>query len=158
MKYKYLFCFCFLAFIMQACSDKIKPAPDFKLMYFDGRIATLNKMRGKVFLLNFWATYCLPCVEEIPNLNQLFKKYHDKGFTILGVAMDDDLYQAKYFMENQTVNFPVVARSYHIEQDYGVSCMPMTYLISKDGMILKIYKGKPDFADLEARIQKALNQ
>ncbi len=155
---KYIFCLCLLTIFTLSCADKPKPAPDFKLLHFDGQVSTLKKMQGKVFLLNFWATYCLPCVAEIPDLNKIHNKYHKKGFTVMGVALDDDLYAVKAFAENQEIQYPIVIRCKHIEKNFGLTCMPTSYLIDKQGMILHTYKGKPDFQDLSKRIENALAQ
>jgi len=132
-------------------SDDIvgKKAPDFTLNTVDGKKLSLSSYKGKVVLLNFWATWCEPCREEIPLMNQLVAKFKDKGFVILAVSIDDEDSTVSNFMKDNKMNFTVlrdpsqnVARS-----SYKVFGYPFSFLINKNGVIVKRYLGAIDWTD-----------
>lgn len=113
-------------------------APDFTLTTFDGQKYALQDLRGKVIVLNFWASWCVPCRDEAPLLQKAWEKYKDKNVLILGVDYIDTDPEAKKFMAefNQTYpNGPDVGT--RISQAYRITGVPETYFIGKDGRIFQ---------------------
>jgi len=107
---------------------------------------TLSNMKDKVILINFWATWCGPCRMEIPDFNELYKKYSDKGLEILGISISDTKEQLVNFLKAYTINYPVLYGSQGDMQkviiDYGgVYSIPMSFLIGKNNEIKRIYPG-----------------
>jgi thiol-disulfide isomerase/thioredoxin len=131
-----------------------QPAPPFLLQDLNGNVVSTAQWQGKVVILNFWATWCPPCREEIPILVDLAKKYKD-GLLIVGVSVDDGspddvLEFAKAFH----MNYPVVMWSHELVSEYGgVPALPTTFLINKDGRVVQKHEGlyPPDVYDTEVR-------
>lgn len=129
-----------------------KPAPDFSLRDGDGRTVRLSDYRGKVVLLNFWATWCGPCKIEIPWFVDFERRHKDRGFSVIGVSMDDDGWQAvKPFVNRLGVNYRVVLGDDRVSEAYGgVEALPTTFLIDREGNIAAVHvglAGKDDFED-----------
>lgn len=137
---------------------KGKAAPEFQLMSLSGKNMRLADFKGKVILLDFWATWCAPCREEIPDLVQLQKQYADKGFTVLGVALDEEGATAvKPVAQKLDVNYPVLIGNTNVAAAYGgIQALPTAYLIGRDGRILKTFVGARDKSHWERVIQSAL--
>ena len=124
----------------------INKAPDFSLQALSDSSYQLSKMKGKVVLINFWATWCGPCRMEIPEFNELYKDYHDKGLEILGISVSDNKKQLKNFVKSFTVDYPLLYGSAlimnNIMKDYGgVYAVPSSFLIGKEGSIIWSYPG-----------------
>ena len=124
----------------------INKAPDFTLKALNDSSYTLSKMEGKVVLINFWATWCGPCRMEIPEFNELYKSYHEKGLEILGISVSDNKKQLKNFAKSFTVDYPLLYGSArdmnNIMKDYGgVYAVPSSFLIGKEGSIIWSYPG-----------------
>jgi cytochrome c biogenesis protein CcmG/thiol:disulfide interchange protein DsbE len=146
-----------------------KPAaPDVTFKDLDNKDVTLASYKGKVVILNFWATWCDPCREEIPWFIEFQQKYADKGFTLLGVAMDEEgkpvvqpFVQTTPFNVNghpNTMNYPIVIGNDDIASKFGgLLGLPTTIVISRDGKIQKRYIGSVDKAALEKDIQALLD-
>jgi len=118
------------------------PAPDFTLHSVAGSNLRLKEQRGQVILLNFWATWCGPCREEMPHLNRLYEKYRGSGFLLLGVNVDEDVRNAAGTSSRMGLRFPVlldtdkkVSRLYHLDT------MPSTVLIDRDGRVRYVHLG-----------------
>lgn len=122
---------------------KNKPAPDFALRSLDGQNRRLSEMRGEVVMINFWATWCGPCREEMPLLDRIYQQYHPVGFEVLGVNVDDaGSTRAVEMAKNLGVSFPVLfdeAKS--VSRLYGIDTMPMTVLIARDGTVRYLHQG-----------------
>jgi peroxiredoxin len=128
-----------------------KSAPAFQLVAEDGRKMQISDYRGKVVLLNFWATDCGGCVLEIPSIIELEKTYKGKGFTAVGVSMDisyENLKDAneawgrvRPFMAKHGVNYPIAMGDDAISRAYSLNAFPATYLIDKSGKIAASYVG-----------------
>lgn len=118
-------------------------APDFTLKDATGRTVRLSDYRGKVVVLNFWATWCGPCKIEIPWFMEFEQKHKDQGFAVLGVAMDDDGWDAvKPFLESQRINYRVVMGTPEIGELYGgVESLPTTFMIDREGRIAQVHVG-----------------
>jgi thiol-disulfide isomerase/thioredoxin len=125
----------------------INKASDFSLKSISAdSVYTLSKMNDKVILINFWATWCGPCRMEIPDFNELYEKYSEKGFEILGVSISDTKDQLIKFLKAYKIDYPVLYGN-QIEMqkmisDYGgVYSVPMSFLIGKNNQIKRVYPG-----------------
>jgi peroxiredoxin len=119
-----------------------QPAPDFALRSLGGPNLRLSELRGEVVLVNFWATWCGPCREEMPLLNQIYKQYHPVGFELLGVNIDDASGRAAEMARTLGVSFPVLFDdSKTVSRLYEVNTMPMTLLIGRDGTVRYLHQG-----------------
>ncbi|MGA8142577.1 MAG: TlpA disulfide reductase family protein [Candidatus Acidiferrales bacterium] len=131
-----------------------QPAPPFLLQDLDGNVVSTAQWQGKVVLLNFWATWCPPCREEIPILVELAKKYKD-SLQIIGVSLDDaSPDEVKEFAKAFRVNYPIVMWSHELVAEYGgVPALPTTFLINKDGRVVQKHEGlyPPEVYDTEVR-------
>jgi peroxiredoxin len=117
-------------------------APDFTLRSVDGPNLRLQEQRGSVVMLNFWATWCGPCREEMPQLNKLYAKYRASGFVLLGVNVDDDARHAADVAKRMGVAFPVLLDTDKtVTSLYAVSTMPSTLLIDRDGRLRYLHRG-----------------
>ena len=135
-----------LAIVATAASAADK-APDFTLKSNSGNNMRLAEQRGNVVMLNFWASWCGPCKQEMPLLDELHKRYSRAGFTIIGVNVERDTEDAKRVLRDIPVSFPVL---FDTESDvskmYDVSAMPTTVMIDRDGNIRHLHKGfKPGY-------------
>ncbi len=133
-------------------------APDFALKDADGKTVHLSDYRGKVVLLDFWATWCGPCRIEVPWFTELQRQNKDKGFEVLGVAMDDEGWQAvKPFVAELKINYRVVIGNDDTARSYGgVDALPTTFLIDREGKIAAIHIGLANRRDFEDGVQQLL--
>lgn len=120
-----------------------KPAPEFTLKDSHGRVAKLSEYKGKVVLLNFWATWCGPCKIEIPWFIDFEQRFKDRGFAVLGVSMDEDGWEAvKPYLTERKVNYRVVIGNDEVADQYGgVSSLPTSFLVDKTGRIASVHVG-----------------
>jgi peroxiredoxin len=143
---------------LSACSAR-RPAPDFAYTLLDGSQARSEQMRGKVMLVNFWATTCAVCVQEMPRIVATQQKFQGRGFETLAVAMNyDPPARVSDFAARRALPFGVVIdNTGAIAQAFGdVPGTPTTFLIDKKGAIVKRYVGEPDFGELHALVEKLL--
>ncbi len=133
------------------------PAPDFKLTTLDGKPVTLADSRGKVILLNFWASWCGPCRAEIPDLIELQNKYKGK-LQILGLVVDDDDADAiKEFVEKFGINYPVAIASNETRIQYGgIAALPTSFVLDSEGRIVQKHEGLRDPILYETEIRSLL--
>lgn len=132
-------------------------APDFTLPNVAGGSLTLSSYRGKVVLLDFWATWCTPCREEIPQFVQWQKLYGDKGLQIIGVSLDDSPEPVRDFYSKFRMNYPVVMGNAKTGELYGgVLGLPIAFLVDRDGRISAKRIGPIDPAAFEGQIVKLL--
>jgi cytochrome c biogenesis protein CcmG/thiol:disulfide interchange protein DsbE len=136
-----------------------KAAPEFTLKDVDGKSVNLSDYKGKVVLLNFWATWCGPCKIEIPWFIDFEQKYKDRGFAVLGVAMDDEgLEVVKPYLEKSKVNYRIVLGNDSVATMYGgIDSLPTTFVLDKDGKIASTHIGLVSKGDYENEIQQLLN-
>lgn len=123
-------------------SDR-KPAPDFTLKDADGKSVKLSDYRGKVVLLNFWATWCGPCQLEIPWFIDFEQQYQSQGLEIIGVSMDDEGWPViKPFVASHKMNYRVLLGNDSVTQLYGgIDSLPTTFLIDRQGRVAKVHVG-----------------
>lgn len=126
-----------------------RAAPDFVLKSSTGENLRLSEYRGDVVMINFWATWCGPCRQEMPLLDELYTRYQRVGFNLLGVNIDDDSRRAMQMIDELGVSFPVLfdARK-EVSKLYEVEAMPVTVLIDREGMVRHVHHGyKPGYED-----------
>jgi cytochrome c biogenesis protein CcmG/thiol:disulfide interchange protein DsbE len=135
-----------------------RPAPDFALKDGDGKTVHLSDYKGKVVLLDFWATWCGPCKIEIPWFMDMERRDKDKGFEVLGVSMDDNGWEdVKPFLADLRVNYRVVIGNDETARVYGgVDALPTTFLIDRDGKIAAIHIGLTSRKEIENGVEELL--
>lgn len=123
------------------------PAPDFTLKSQSGKNLRLSDYRGQVVMINFWASWCGPCRQEMPLLEDMYRRYGKLGFTILGVNVDNDPSKANNYLKDVKVSFPVLYdTSSAVSKLYNVSAMPTTVLVDKSGNMRFLHMGyKPGY-------------
>ncbi len=132
-----------LGFNLPAMASDIEgTAPDFTLKSKSGENIRLQDLRGEVVMLNFWASWCGPCREEMPLMDVIYQQYKDLGFTILAVNVDEDSADADRFLASVPVSFPVVYDNQSkVSEMYKVDAMPTTILIDRDGQKRFLHRG-----------------
>jgi peroxiredoxin len=141
-----------------ACLADPKPATDFTLPGLDGKPVKLSSYKGKVVLLNFWATWCGPCKAEIPAFVELQTQFKN-DLVVLGLSVDDPADKAKAFADQYKVNYPIVLGLGHdeIQDAYGpIFGIPASFLISRDGKVCKRHLGLAPKAQFEREIKALL--
>jgi peroxiredoxin len=136
------------------------PAPDFTLTDTQGHPFTLSQLHGKIVVLNFWATWCPPCKDEIPWFVDLQKQYGAQGLQVVGVSMDDpsDRNDVIKFAKEAGVNYPVVLGQQSVADLYGgIEYLPTTFYIGRDGVVVERVFGQPGSRDeVEKAVKLAL--
>ncbi|HEX9121454.1 MAG TPA: TlpA disulfide reductase family protein [Terriglobales bacterium] len=128
-------------------------APALTLVDLSGNKIDTSSYAGDVVLINFWAAWCTPCAEEVPQLVALQDKYRAQGFRVIGISMEDRDSALRDFYRKYRMNYPVAAGSEKIAESYGgILGLPTTFLIGRDGRIRAKYPGLADFAKLEQEI------
>ena len=141
-----------------ACVADAKPAKDFTLPTLDGKQLSLSAHKGKVVLLNFWATWCGPCKAEIPGFVELQQQYKN-DLVVIGLSVDDTAEKAKPFVDQYKVNYPIVLGLGRddIQDAYGpIYGIPASFLISRDGKVCKRHLGIAPKAQFEREIKGLL--
>jgi len=128
--------FFFIIALAEQPEKKFK-APNFSLRTKDNKVIELAKLKGKVVLVNFWATWCPPCRAEIPDFIEIYNLYKSKGFEIIGIALDEDGWsKVTPYIRKAKINYPVVLGSNKEVQQYGgIESIPTSFIIDKDGYI-----------------------
>ncbi len=140
--------FSIFAAVSLASSDLAgQPAPDFALKSSTGQNLRLSEYRGDVVMINFWATWCGPCRQEMPLLDELYTRYERVGFSLLGVNIDDDSGRAMEMISELGVGFPVLFDNKKtVSKLYQVDAMPVTILIDREGTVRHVHHGyKPGY-------------
>ncbi len=118
------------------------PAPDFTLKTMDGRNMKLSELAGNVVMINFWASWCAPCRVEMPKLNDLYNKYKDLGFVLLGVNVEQQEKPPRNFLQKRPVDFPILLdKGNDVSKLYHVIAMPTTVLVDRSGNMRYIHQG-----------------
>jgi thiol-disulfide isomerase/thioredoxin len=140
-------------------ANETKALPPLKLQDFDGKAIPSDQFKGNIVVLDFWATWCVPCIAEIPTLNRLQEKYGAQGVTVLGVTMaSGEAAEVKPFIGRNKMKYKVLMGDDDQVYDLNVVAFPTTYLVTRDMKIFRRYigAGPKKAADLEADIQKLL--
>ena len=149
-------------FVWSAEADEIRgPAPDFTLAARDGGTVSLSGLKGQVVMVNFWATWCGPCRQEMPHLEALYQRYSDLGFTLLGVNVEEDSSGADDFLAETPVSFPILFDpSSKVSELYDVVAMPSTVIVDREGNMRFIHHGyKPGYEnDYQSQIRALLRE
>lgn len=133
------------------------PAPDFTLKSRDGGNLRLSEERGNIVIVNFWASWCGPCREELPAFEALYQNYADMGVTVYAVNVDDQPVKADKLLQDIAVSFPVLYDSQgDVSELYDVSAMPTTVMIDRDGVARLTHKGYK--SGDEARYEQVLHR
>jgi cytochrome c biogenesis protein CcmG/thiol:disulfide interchange protein DsbE len=157
----------FVAFLLAGCTTQVaaqkqlkarKAAPAFSLRDADGRTVNLADYRGKVVLLNFWATHCGPCKIEIPWFVDFEQRYKDRGFAVLGVAMDEEGWEiVKPYLTKTKVNYRILLGDEKTAAAYGgIDALPTTFIIDKSGQIASQHVGLVSKSNYENEIVQLL--
>jgi cytochrome c biogenesis protein CcmG/thiol:disulfide interchange protein DsbE len=139
-------------------ADQRMAAPTFALTDSAGKSATLESYRGKVVLVDFWATWCHGCKEEIPWFTEFQRKYEPKGLEVVGVSMDEDWKTVKQFLASADVPYRIVLGNEGLSTQYGNYGMPDTFLLDRQGKIAATYRGMVNKDAVEKDLQTVLAQ
>lgn len=121
-------------------------APGFSVTDDQGVGVSLDDYDGKVVLLNFWATWCPPCIQEMPSLDATYRQLRDQGFVVVGISVDEDPDQYRRFLDSSRVSFPTARDPERtVSVRYGTMKYPESYLISREGRVLRKYVGPEDW-------------
>jgi len=136
-----------------------RQAPQFSLTDLHNRPVDLKAYRGKVVLLNFWATWCAPCQLEMPRFVAWQQQYGARGLQIVGISMDDDPALVRSLSAKLKLNYPVAMGDEKLGELYGgILGLPATYLIGRDGQVVAEYRGESDLNAMEAQIELLLDR
>jgi len=131
--------------------DEKLVAPSFTLKDLNGKEMKLEDHRGKIVFLNFWATWCMPCRDEMPSMEKLYREFKDRDFTILAVDVQEKPKKVRAFKERLKLNFPILLDSDgKVSARYGVWSIPTTYLIDREGFLIGVALGARNWASKEA--------
>ena len=135
-------------FVSPASASSVSgKAPEFTLHSRSGQNLRLSDFRGQVLLINFWASWCGPCRQEMPLLEDLYKRYSKLGFTILGVNVDNDSTKANNYLRDIKVTFPIMYDTTNaVSKSYNVNAMPTTVIVDRNGNMRFLHQGyKPGY-------------
>ncbi|TYK65419.1 TlpA family protein disulfide reductase [Colwellia echini] len=134
-----------------------KPAPDFTLKSLTGENLKLTEQRGKIIVLNFWASWCGPCRVEMPVLQDFYVKYQDLGVSVWGVNVEQENQAGRDFLKGLELTFPILFDSSNTISDvYDVEAMPTTVIVDRDGVVRYVYQGYK--AGYEKKYAKAIKK
>jgi peroxiredoxin len=145
-----------------AVLDMIGTSPAIEGTLANGEKFDWSKYKGKVVLLDFWATWCGPCVKEIPNVKKAYEKYHDKGFEVVGISLDDDVKKLEAFQEKEKLPWPSIFPTGDdkgfeapLAKQFMIDGIPATFLIGRDGKLVSVSARGPR---LEAQLEKLIEK
>ena len=136
-----------------------KPAPQFQFTNNSGQLISLSDLQGKPVLINFWASWCSPCRQEMPYIQQIYNEWQEKGLVLLAINIGESASQAAEFMRSQGLSFPVLLDPEgEIAGQYGVRAIPTSFFIDKDGIIQDMKVGAfHSKAEIESGLSKLTN-
>ena len=119
-----------------SATDGSPPAPEFKLVNRAGGEVSLSSLKGQVVMINFWASWCGPCRQEFPALDQIYSKYKPMGFQMVGINVESEKTDAEHFLGKTPVSFPILFDPENkVSGSYGVNAMPTTFLVDRQGKL-----------------------
>jgi peroxiredoxin len=134
-----------------------KPATNFSLPGRDGKPVQLSALKGKVVLLDFWATWCAGCKVEIPWFIEFDKAYRSKGLAALGVSMDDEGWKTiEPYLKKSPISYPIVAGNFDTAAPYNITALPVTVLIDRKGRVAAQHVGVVDKKSFEVELKQLL--
>lgn len=144
--------------VIKTENDNTNLAPDFTLKDIQDKDVKLSDFKGKVIILNFWATWCPPCRMEIPDLKKLYNFYKDKGLVIIGIAIDEDGKDSVVpFVKENKINYPILIGNMGVYRLYGgIRGVPTTFIINRQRKIVNTLVGYRDLRTFEYEIKKLL--
>jgi peroxiredoxin len=148
-------------FLFTACAaqpEKRQKAPNFSLQTQNGKVIELSKLKGKVVLVNFWATWCPPCRAEIPDFIEVYNTYKSKGIEIIGIALDEKGWsKVTPYIEEAKINYPIVLGSAEVVRQYGgIEAIPTTFIVDRKGYIVASQVGLVSKELLEQKLKSLL--
>jgi peroxiredoxin len=152
-------CFFALGVLSASATESLlnKKAPEFSRTAFNGARVDLASFRGKVVLLDFWATWCASCQVEMPTFVQWQRDYGPRGLQVIGISMDDDPASARRITTKFRLNYPVTMGDEKLGELYGgVLGLPLTYLIDRNGKVRAIFQGETDLKTIEKQLKALL--
>ncbi len=165
-----------LIVILSACQVSVRenepiPAPDFTLPDINGNMINLSDFKGQVVLLDFWATWCIPCRQELPHFQKLHETYKDQGFAMIGISVDEaGAAIVKPFLEKYNIDYTNLISTLEVEKLYGdgtpeikkkygpIQGIPVTFIINRKGEIIQRYMGETPRRIFEAHITRLLQE
>jgi peroxiredoxin len=135
-----------------------KVAPQFELQDSDGKAVKMTDYKGKIVLLDFWATWCHGCKQEIPWFSKFERRYKDKGLSVVGVSLDEDGWKAVKPFIGEAIPYRIVLGNDSMAKQFGVDGLPVTFLIDRQGRFAATYAGLVDKDNVEANIKALLEK
>nr|PZN41797.1 MAG: hypothetical protein DIU70_06090 [Bacillota bacterium] len=134
-----------------------EPAPDFALETLDGQVVRLSDLRGQVVLLNFWATWCPPCREEMPALQAVERLYREKGFRVLAINLDESPATIRSFLEQNGLELTVLLdKDMKVTSRYGILPLPTSFFIDREGRVAYVHERYMDLAFVKGQVEQLL--
>ncbi|WP_438351307.1 redoxin domain-containing protein [Paenibacillus sp. FA6] len=132
--------------------------PSFNLLGLDGKVHNLDEYKGNAMVINFWGTWCKPCVKEMPALQSQSEKWKDKNVVVIGINAGEDLMSVENFVKQANISFPILLDpNREAVRSYGISPLPTTLFVSSDGIIRNIHSGELDLGTLDYEIEQLVN-
>ncbi len=132
--------------------------PEFALTGLDGQVHRLSDERGKVLLLNFWGSFCPPCVEEMPLIQKKYEQYNDGRFEVLGINLNESVVTVQSFVKQYDLKFPILLDKNEVRQQYGVNSYPTSFFLDAKGNIVDVKIGEIDAVYLDRILSKLLGK
>ncbi len=136
---------------------QLRPAPDFSLTDLSGQKLALSNYRGRVVLLDFWATWCDPCKQEIPHFVEMQNRYGPQGLQVVGISMDDDEKPVRDFQQQFNMNYPIAIGNTKLAEQYGgILGLPVTFIIDREGLIHSRHIGQTEASVFDGEVKELL--
>jgi cytochrome c biogenesis protein CcmG/thiol:disulfide interchange protein DsbE len=135
------------------------PAPDFSLPNLDSTNIALSDLKGQVLLINVWATWCPPCRLEMPSIQAAYEQYHDQGFTVLAVNLQEDPPTVAAFMRDYQLTFPALLdRNGQVSRAYQAGALPSSFFVDRRGVIRAVYRGPMPRSTIAGTVEQLLRE